>query len=101
MILSFEEIHDFIKIDFEEENNLLKLLEEASIEAIKDMTGYDMNISASAKSKIVCLALINEMYKDRGLTTDKAAEKIRPVYNGIIIQLHHDARKQKVGENDG
>ena len=41
------------------------------------------------------------MYKDRELTTDKAAEKIRPVYNGIIIQLHHDARKQKVGENDG
>lgn len=89
-MLNLGEIKNFLKIDFPDDDSLLSLLNKAAAATIKGMTGFDMEVSDSPKAKIVCLAIINEMYKDRGLTAEKAGQKIRPIYEGILIQLSHE-----------
>lgn len=94
-MLNLGEIKNFLKIDYGDDDILLGLLNRAAVSTIKGMTGFDMEVSDSPKAKIVCLALINEMYKDRGLTAEKAGQKIRTIYEGILIQLSHDKENKE------
>ncbi len=92
-MLKLDEIKNFLRIDFDDDDQMLEMLKEASIETIKGMTGFDMKKSDSVKADIVCLALIHEMYKDRALTTEAAGHKIRPIYEGILIQLSYEGKE--------
>lgn len=94
MKLSLDEIKTSLRIDYPDDDAYLELLNDASVEQLKDMTGFDLKRWESSKAKVVCLALIHEMYKDRSLTTDKAGEKIKPVMQGMLIQLSHNAKER-------
>lgn len=93
MKLSLAEIKGSLRIDYEDDDEYLKLLNEAAVEQIKGMTGFDLTKSDSNQAKIVCLAIIHELYKDRSLTTEKAGEKLKPVMQSILIQLSHQAKE--------
>lgn len=94
MELSLKEIKESLRIDYDDDDVYLLLLNEAAIEQLKGMTGFDLTKSNSSQAKIVCLAIIHELYKDRSLTTEKAGEKLKPVMQSILIQLSHHAKER-------
>lgn len=93
MKLTLEEIKNSLRIDFDDDDRYLELINAASTEQLKSMTGFDLEKSDSSRAKIVCLAIIHELYKDRSLTTEKAGEQIKPVMRDILIHLSYEAKR--------
>lgn len=78
------EIKNFLKIDFDDDDNYIELLKEVAIEYIEDAIGK-FN-PKRAKQKYLMLTLIKDMYSKRSFAVDKTDEKIRYIIKSIIIQ---------------
>lgn len=99
MILELQEVKDYLKIDYDDEDTLLNDLIIAAENYLYNATGkhYD---SSNQLAKLYCRVLVNEWFKDRGLvmTTSKnmnASEKIRYTLQSILLQLKY------CGDNNG
>lgn len=77
-------IKNFLKIDFDDDDDYIKLLKEVAIEYIEDSIG-SFN-PERAKQKYLLLTLIKEMYSKRSFIIDKSDEKIRYISKSIILQ---------------
>lgn len=77
-------IKDFLRIDFDDDDDYIKLLKEVAIEYIEDSIG-SFNPERS-KQKYLLLTLIKEMYSKRSFMVDKSDEKIRYISKSIILQ---------------
>ena len=93
MILTLQEVKDFLKVDYNDEDLLLNDLIIASESYLYNATGkYYINTNQLAK--LYCKVLINDWFKDRTLTVNSTknlsvSEKVRYSLKSILMQLKY------------
>lgn len=93
-MLELKEVKNHLQVDFDDNNTFIKLLIDGAYEYLEDTTGFDFKKSDSSKAKIFCLAIINECYENRGLTTEKAGKQMSYIMKDILIKLSYEAKKR-------
>lgn len=86
MILTLEEVKEYLKIDYDDEDNLLLELISTAENYLYNATGTHFD-SSNRLAKLYCRVLVNEWYKDRGLTGNS---KVRYTLQSILTQLKYD-----------
>jgi len=87
MILTLQETKDFLKVDYDDEDEYINSLIGASEQYLKNATGKDYN-STNQLAKLYCRVLINEWFKDRGLMqSEKVSNQVRFTLQSILLQL--------------
>lgn len=104
--MTLEEVRSYLRIDHYEDDSYIQFLIDASESFLFSITGkldknsnlYNELISNGNEvrfytnqqiklSELYRMAMICEMYDNRGLTVDKAEEKVRLIYNSILTHL--------------
>ncbi|CEN29825.1 MAG: head-tail connector protein [Paraclostridium sordellii] len=93
-MLELKEVKNHLQVDFDDNDTFIKLLIDGAYEYLEDTTGFDFKKSDSSKAKIFCLAIINECYENRGLTTEKAGKQMSYIMKDILIKLSYEAKKR-------
>ena len=83
-MLDLEEIKNFLKVDFDDDDNYIMLITNVAVEYIQDALGT-FNINR-AKQKFLALTLIKDMYEKRSYIVDGKDEKARYIIHSIILQ---------------
>lgn len=88
MLITLDETKEYLRLDGDEEDNLIESLVKASEEYLKNSTGktYD---NTNNLARLFCLLLVVDWYENRGLTAGKVGDKIRPVINSMLAQLNY------------
>ena len=94
MILTLEEVKEYLKVDYDDEDDLLKELIEVAEEYLYAATGRKFD-STNKRAKLYCRVLINEWYKDRSLTENTTknltvTQKVRFTLQSILAQLKYE-----------
>lgn len=103
MIVSLDEIKEYLKIDSTDEDTLLTTFEAGAEMYLTNATGntYD---STNPLAKLYCLCLIDDWYKYRSYTLDFANgavnEKVRYTLNSIGLQLKYTPPPVTTTEGD-
>ncbi len=104
--MTIDEVKNYLRIDFDEDNILIENMYSGCIAylepILKEAMVYDVNnydnfyeYLETTKDKrlnlvnLYILAMIKEMYDDKGLTTDKANDKLKYTMSHIINQLQY------------
>lgn len=87
MIVSLDEVKKWLRIDFDDDDELLVVMIGAAEEYLKEATGKTFD-GASYRAKIVCMTLITEWYENRELMGE-VSEQMRPIIKGLIQQLEY------------
>jgi uncharacterized phage protein (predicted DNA packaging) len=85
MIVSLEEVKNWLRIDFSEDDALLTTLIGAAEDYLKNATGVEYD-GTSNLAKLFCMTLISDWYENREII-GKASDQIRPIINSILMQL--------------
>jgi uncharacterized phage protein (predicted DNA packaging) len=85
MIVSLEEVKNWLRIDFSDDDTLLSSLISASETYLKNATGIEYK-SDNHLAKLLCMVLISDWYENRELV-GRASDQVRPVINSILMQL--------------
>lgn len=93
MILELQEVKEYLKIDYDDEDILLSDLITTAENYLYNATGKHFT-SDNQLAKLYCRVLINDWFKDRGLTmtaskTLNASEKVRYTLKSIMLQLQY------------
>lgn len=94
MILTLEEVKEYLKVDYDDEDDLLNELIEVAEEYLYAATGTKFN-STNKRAKLYCRVLVNEWYKDRSLTENSTksltvTQKVRFTLQSILTQLKYE-----------
>lgn len=88
-----QHVKAFLRVDYDEEDDLIESFIEASLSIIKSSTGVVVTEDDSQGMLILCM-LCARFYEDRNT---ESKEFLTPVIKGLLIQLEH---REKVAEND-
>lgn len=93
MILTLEEVKEYIKVNHDEEDDLINELIEVAEDYLYGATGKHFS-NTNKKAKLYCKVLVNEWYKDRSLTEASTknlnvTQKIRYTLQSILLQLKY------------
>ncbi len=83
--MTLEEVKNFLKVDFDDDNNLITLQMEAAEEYIVDAIG-EYNES-SARVKLLLLNIVSTLYENRLYTVSQANRKVQYALRGMVLQL--------------
>lgn len=99
-----EELKIFLKIDWDEEDNLIENLYNASRMYLERLIGKNYDLLQPQLQKLFDLylfAMINECYLNRQLTLEKNEQNIRYIYQSIIHELKYsDANGGELGNGN-
>jgi len=87
MILELEEVKKWIRLDADDEDDIVQMLINAAEEYLVNATGKSF-AEANNLAKLFCLVLIAEWYDDRKLI-GQVTEKIRFTIDSILMQLQY------------
>ncbi len=79
-------VKEYLKIDFDDDNDVLEMLLGAARRYVTDAVGGDTLDESDERVKIVLLALVSDWYEHREYM-GKASEKVRYTVRSIILQL--------------
>lgn len=83
-MLDLEEIKNFLKVDFNDDDSYIMLISNVAIEYIQDALGtFNVN---RAKHKFLALTLIKDMYEKRSYIVGGKDEKTRYIIHSMILQ---------------
>jgi uncharacterized phage protein (predicted DNA packaging) len=85
MIVSLDEVKNWLRIDFSEDDALLTTLVSAAEEYLKNATGITYD-SKNHLAKLFCMTLIADWYENREMI-GKATDQTRPIIQSILTQL--------------
>lgn len=107
--MKLKEVKDYLRIDFAEDDEYLQFLIDASESLLFSLTNkLEQNSSLYTElarcgqsvetytahqvklSRLYRLAVIAEMYENRGLTVEGANDKVRLIYSSILTHLIYD-----------
>lgn len=92
---TLEEIKQHLRIDYDDEDEYLQILQLAANRYIVNAVGkYD---DQDPLFKLLALVIIGDMYKNREYTTDRIAKKPTYTIQSIVHQLQLD----QYAENEG
>ena len=83
--MELEYIKSFLKVDFEDDDEMILLLSETATKYIEAATGK-CNYS-DPRVKLLALAIITELYEKRSFSVERADEKAQYAIRSIISQL--------------
>lgn len=86
MIIELEETKGFVKIEYEEENELVQLLIDVAEEGLKNATDKIFN-NTNNLARLYCLVMVKDLYDNRETTVEKASDKVRYTIQNILLQL--------------
>lgn len=89
MIVSLEEIKNYLRVDYNDEDPYIQELIQASELYLKNVTGkvYD---STNPLAKLYCKALITDWFENRGLISESGdSDKVRHTLQDILSQLQY------------
>lgn len=93
MLLTIEEAKLFLRVDYDDEDNLIDLLINNAEIYLKDaIDDYDSKISNENfknKAKLAMLVLISNWYDNRDFTEFKVDEKVRYTIQSLIQQMKY------------
>lgn len=85
MIVSLDEVKNWLRIDFSEDDALLTTLISAAEEYLKNATGVEFDEN-NHLAKLFCMTLISDWYENRKMI-GKATDQTRPIIQSILTQL--------------
>lgn len=85
MIVSLDEVKNWLRIDFSEDDALLTTLISAAEEYLKNATGVEFDEN-NHLAKLFCMTLISDWYENREMI-GKATDQTRPIIQSILTQL--------------
>ena len=89
MILTLQEVKDFLKVDYEDEDPFLQDLIGASEQYLKNASEKVFD-STNKLARLYCKVLINEWFKDRSLMQEqKVTARVRFTLQSILLQLQY------------
>lgn len=93
MLLTVEEAKLFLRVDYDEDDDLIRLLiDNAEIylkDAIDDYGSKIGNERFQNKVKLAMLVLVSNWYDNRDFTEFKTDEKVRYTIHSLIQQMKH------------
>ena len=91
-MITLEEVKEYLRIDYDEPS--LTMYIDVAENYIKDsIDNYETkknNASFKSKAKLLSLMLINEMYSNREIISDKQ-EKYKTISNAIMLQMQYNS----------
>lgn len=97
MIVTLEEIKNYLRVDYEDDDIFITTLIETAEEYLYNATGNRYS-STNKLAVLYCKTLVYEWYKDRNLmltqSKKEVSEKIRYTLQSILLQL-------KLGDSNG
>ena len=88
MLITLEETKEYLRVDGDEEDNLITSLINTAEEYLKNSTGKTFD-STNNLARLFCLVLVVDWYENRTLGAGKVGEAIRPVINSMLAQLNY------------
>ncbi|MEK4181731.1 head-tail connector protein [Aeribacillus sp. FSL K6-1121] len=85
MIVTLEEVKNWLRVDFSDDDTLITTLINAAEEYLKNATGITFD-ATNYLAKIFCMTLIADWYENRELI-GKASDQVRPILQSILAQL--------------
>ena len=85
-ILGLEETKMWLRIDQEDEDELIQMLILSAENYLKNATGIDYD-SENKLAKLFCLILITDWYENRELIGHKVSDKVRFTVQSMLAQL--------------
>ncbi|NFN09408.1 head-tail connector protein [Clostridium botulinum] len=83
--MDLQQVKQFLRIDFDDDDSYIILLIDVAKEYIIDAVGkYD---ETSARYKLLLLNIVSTLYENREYTIDKTNEKVAYTLKSIILQL--------------
>ena len=83
--MELSEIKKFLRIDFDNDDDILKLIMSAAEEYIRGAVGsFDVS---SSKAKLLFLNIVSSMYENRLYTVDTGNEKLSWINQSVLLQL--------------
>jgi len=93
MVISLEEVKTFIRVDYDDDDNLIELLIDNAENYLKDaIDDYDSKIENERfknKTRLAILVLVSNWYDNRDFTEFKIEEKVRYTLHSLIQQMKH------------
>lgn len=83
--MELEYIKSFLKVDFDDDDEMIQLLSDVAYKYIEAATGK-CNYS-DPRVKLLALVIITELYEKRSFSVEKAGEKAQYTIRSIISQL--------------
>lgn len=83
--MTLEEVKNFLKVDFDDDDDLITLEIEAAEEYIADAVGQYKE--SSARTKLLLLNIVSTLYENRVYTVLQANEKVQYSLRSMVLQL--------------
>ena len=83
--MTLEEVKNFLKVDFDDDDSLITLQIEAAEEYITDAVGQ--YTESSARRKLLLLNIVSALYENRVYTIMQASEKVQYSLRSMVLQL--------------
>lgn len=92
-MLSLDDVKNFIRVDYDDDDNLINLLIDNAEIYLKDaIDDYDSKIKNERfqnKARLAMLVLISNWYDNRDFAEFKVDEKVRYTIHSLIQQMKH------------
>lgn len=100
-IITLEEAKLWLRIDHDEEDDLIRMLIEGARQYLRNATGRDWPRS-NVTARLVMLALIADSYENREITVGRGSTKdLRPAIQSMIVQLQYEPPLREDEEGGG
>lgn len=84
-MLTLQDVKSYLKIDFDDDDELLKSLMKTADEYLKSAISSTYN-SDTERAKLLSLIVIQDLYDNRGLT-EKVSGNVRKLVSDFTLQL--------------
>jgi uncharacterized phage protein (predicted DNA packaging) len=95
LIISLEEVKEWLRIEHNDEDNTLQMLIKAAETYLQNATGNTFD-NTNNLAKLFCLVLVTDWYENREMV-GKASEKVRQTVESMVSQLSHCYAPQEGG----
>ncbi|QSB48769.1 head-tail connector protein [Parageobacillus toebii] len=87
MIISLDEAKEWLRVDHNDEDNMIQMLIKAAEKYLKNATGNTFD-SSNELAQLFCLVLVADWYENREMI-GKVSDKIRHTVDSILAQLSY------------
>lgn len=95
MILTPEEVKVWLRVDGEDDNNLIAILINTAEQYLKNATGNNYNATNNL-AKLFCMSLITDWYENREFI-GKESDRTRFTIQSILMQLTYGGDSNESG----
>ncbi len=89
MLLTLEEVKQFLRVDADDDDMLINSLILTAEEYLKRATGKTFN-NDNNLAKLLCMVLVTDWYDNRELVAGRIGDKVRFVITSMLAQLKYE-----------